>query len=99
MPIRSVTLVLAAMVLLLLSGPSNLVSAAETQMASLRPAAAFVSGSLLQKLRPKDSSQVAQAGCGLCSTVDCCGGASLGWKLCKSNCTTGYKCMQVATCP
>ena len=54
--------------------------------------------SLVETLLP-NSRKYANA-CGLCSNVDCCGGASLGWKLCKSNCPTGqYKCLQVATCP
>jgi len=43
--------------------------------------------------------------CGLCTTVDCCGGASLGWKLCKYNCgkdasgNQQYACCMVAKCP
>jgi hypothetical protein len=37
--------------------------------------------------------------CGLCSDVDCCGGAENGWKLCSSDCPSGqYKCEQVAVC-
>ncbi len=97
MSLRNVTATLVAIALLSFS--FSPVSAAETQVASLKSATTSVSGSLLQKLRSKDSSQIVQAGCGLCSTVDCCGGASLGWKLCKSDCQRGYKCMQVASCP
>ncbi|MCG6859357.1 MAG: hypothetical protein LJE67_14960 [Salaquimonas sp.] len=37
--------------------------------------------------------------CGLCTDVDCCGGAENGWKLCKSDCPSGqYRCEQVAVC-
>ncbi len=42
----------------------------------------------------------APLGCGMCRDEECCGGAALGWKLCKSNCPPGqYVCMRVATCP
>jgi len=38
--------------------------------------------------------------CGLCTDTECCGGASLGWKLCQDGCPSGQKkCMMVATCP
>jgi hypothetical protein len=44
--------------------------------------------------------QLVNSGCGLCSDTDCCGGASLGWKLCQSDCPAGKKkCMLVDECP
>lgn len=52
-----------------------------------------------QGRRSRNSTNLAQAGCGLCTNVECCGGASNGWKLCKSDCTSGRKCLQVKTCP
>ena len=62
-------------------------------------AAAPDNNNFLGRLRPIQLRRYAAA-CGLCTNVDCCGGASLGWKLCKSNCPKGqYKCMQVAACP
>jgi hypothetical protein len=98
MPIRTVVLSFVAVVALLISaGLSS--GAADERIASLNASHSSASGNLLQRLRSRESSQFAQAGCGLCKNVDCCGGASNGWKLCRSNCSSGYKCMQVAKCP
>jgi hypothetical protein len=99
MRIRTAILAFAATAILSLSSGLNSGMAGETQLASLTMRSATVGNDLLQRLGSKNYSRIAQAGCGLCSTVDCCGGASLGWKLCKANCNTGYKCMQVSTCP
>lgn len=74
-------------------------TASDPQLAALSAPRAAGSD-LLQRWSARNAARVAQAACGLCTNVDCCGGSANGWKLCRSNCPSGqYKCMQVATCP
>lgn len=99
--LRSIAAV-AVTVLLLFAVGAEGVSAGEANMS------VALGASLAQdedRIKPKSLDlgglrRVAQAACGLCTDVDCCGGSENGWKLCQSDCPSGqYKCMQVAVCP
>ncbi len=76
------------------------VRAAESAKLNFTPAPIHVVQNELALKKLIASHRVAEAGCGLCSDTDCCGGASLGWKLCQNGCPSGEKkCMLVANCP
>ena len=97
--LKLLKIVFATTIAVILFSISTLVAHSEEPISMASLDSGFVQVQKPSKVRNYSEPIRMANACGLCTDVDCCGGAENGWKLCKSDCAEGqYKCEQVAAC-